>query len=231
MAFDSPEPQWPQPPGPEPPRRDQRPAWQVALASAVAALVVLLVAVAVLAAFGVVRVGWTTRQRPATVALSSTGTAVPAASQDSSRIKLPDKLAGLPRIPHTPSPLDPILGEGDQMLEANGFPTASAAYGGTEQDPLLGLDVITFPPGNDKGQQIADGLNSIGYQSFNHDGVTFHCRSAVTTTSSSSGSAQCMFYDPKGRMLVTLMSNAIGWGDAQRLGDLAAQVRRFIDQA
>ncbi len=133
-------------------------------------------------------------------------------------------------IPHPPSSLDPLRDQAEQQLELGGLTTASAAYGGTEQDPLLTLNVMAFPPGNDSGQQIADGLGSLGLQAFNHDGVTFHCSSAVTTKSSQSEPSACIFYDPHARMLVTLTSNAISWGDAQRLSDLAAQVRHFLDQ-
>ncbi len=220
------EPRWPEPPEPEPPKRRQRPTWWAAVASAAAMLTVL----AILAAFGLVHIGHTTPPKPVAAAPSSTSTTVPPASQNSSRIRLPDKLAGLARIPHTPSSLDPLMDQAEQQLEASGLAPASAAYGGTEQDPLLTLNVMAFPPGNDSGQQIADGLGSLGLQAFNHDGVTFHCSSAVTTKSSQSEPSACIFYDPHARMLVTLTSNAISWGDAQRLSDLAAQVRHFLDQ-
>ena len=232
--FDSPDPQWSEPPEspePEPSKRDRRPAWQVALVSAAAALVVLLIADVVLGAFGLMRIGRTTEHRPGTVAPSSAATTVPAASQVSSRIELPDKLAGHPRIPHTPSPADFLAAEVYQTLEANGISMTWATYGGTEQDPLLELSVLAFPPGNNMGRQMLNGMLSGGYQSFNHDAVTFHCHSAVTPTSSSSGPAHCLFYYPKGGMLVSLMSNAISWGDARRLSELAARVSRFLDQA
>src|SRR5262245_122663 len=85
-----------------PPQRPRRPAWQVALVSAAAVLVVFT---AVPAAFGLVHLGRATPHRPIGVPAASTVTTIPAVGP---AIAFPDSLGGLLR--NAAAPLPQVLG-------------------------------------------------------------------------------------------------------------------------